>query len=117
MNTLTSQAVGAPPEKGAVVTIRDNGQVQTVVIQPDTGLVGLTEIADIFGVSRQRVGQLTKRDDFPGPLGTTKAGSVWLRARIEVYEENRQERVDRYLGVPKRKIQRKGKAMPRRRAG
>jgi predicted DNA-binding transcriptional regulator AlpA len=46
-------------------------------------LVGVAEIADMLGVSRQRVHQLATREDFPTPLAVLVMGSVWDRAVIE----------------------------------
>lgn len=40
-------------------------------------LVGLTEIAAMLKVSRQRAGQLVDRSDFPPPVATLAAGRVW----------------------------------------
>ena len=45
-------------------------------------LVGTSEIADLLGVSRQRVHQLTARDDFPEPLARLQAGAIWDREAV-----------------------------------
>jgi predicted DNA-binding transcriptional regulator AlpA len=47
-------------------------------------LVGSTEIAEMLGVSRQRVDQIMRTDDsFPEPEVELHAGRVWKRADIE----------------------------------
>jgi prophage regulatory protein len=46
-------------------------------------LVGLTEIAEMLGVSIQRIDQLARRDDFPEPIAVLAAGRIWWRADIE----------------------------------
>ena len=47
-------------------------------------LVGVTEVREILGVSRQRVHQLVRdRPDFPKPVAELASGKVWLRADIE----------------------------------
>jgi predicted DNA-binding transcriptional regulator AlpA len=51
----------------------------------DTPL-GLTEIGELLGVSRQRAFTLSKRADFPPPTATLKAGRIWDRAAIEAWE-------------------------------
>lgn len=51
-------------------------------------LIGATEAAGLLGVSRQRVGQLTERPDFPTPIARLSAGPVWTRASIEVFNRN-----------------------------
>jgi predicted DNA-binding transcriptional regulator AlpA len=45
-------------------------------------LVGAQEIGDLLGVSRQRVYQLTHRDDFPAPLAELAQGRVWDGAAV-----------------------------------
>jgi predicted DNA-binding transcriptional regulator AlpA len=46
-------------------------------------LVGLTEIAKLFGVSRQRVHQLAVTEGFPMPAADLASGRVWDRKAIE----------------------------------
>lgn len=46
-------------------------------------LVGIYEIADMFGVSRQYTDRLTHRDDFPKPEVELQGGRVWKREAIE----------------------------------
>ena len=43
-------------------------------------LVGVAEIADLLGVSRQRVHAIVRAyDDFPAPVAELSAGKIWLR--------------------------------------
>lgn len=37
------------------------------------------------GISRQRVQQLTSRDDFPWPEASLDMGKVWKRADVEAW--------------------------------
>jgi len=47
-------------------------------------LVGMAEIAEMLGVTRQRADQLTRAyADFPKPEAELSAGRVWKRAAIE----------------------------------
>lgn len=39
--------------------------------------VGSAELVEMFGVSKQRVYQLTCREDFPPPVAVLKMGKVW----------------------------------------
>ena len=65
----------------------------TTIAQQDTGLaasgfpdvVGVSEAAALLGVSRQRLDQLTARDDFPEPMVRLAAGPIWLRWSIEAF--------------------------------
>jgi len=45
-------------------------------------LVGAAEIAQMLGVSRQRVQQLISRDDFPKPDVKLAMGKVWRRGDV-----------------------------------
>jgi predicted DNA-binding transcriptional regulator AlpA len=47
--------------------------------------VGLTEIGDMLGVTRQRAYQLSRKVGFPEPAGQTKAGRFWNRADVEAW--------------------------------
>lgn len=46
-------------------------------------LMGLAEIAQAIGVSRQRAGQLAQREDFPEPAARLHTGPVWTDHAIE----------------------------------
>lgn len=54
-------------------------------------LMGLTEIAEALGISRQRVDQLTRREDFPKPAAVLASGRIWKTEDIEKWarEEGR----------------------------
>lgn len=43
-------------------------------------IVGVTEVAEMLGVSKQRISMLSQREDFPRPLEQLASGPVW-RAR------------------------------------
>lgn len=47
-------------------------------------LVGVTEVREMLGVSRQRVHQLLRDDPtFPEPVAQLSAGRIWLRTDVE----------------------------------
>jgi len=46
-------------------------------------LMGLTEIARLLGVSRQRAHQLTRSDGFPAPTVQLASGPVWETKDVE----------------------------------
>lgn len=49
-------------------------------------LVGVGEIAELLGVTRQRVDQLiASYDDFPDPEVELKGGRVWSRESVEAW--------------------------------
>jgi predicted DNA-binding transcriptional regulator AlpA len=46
-------------------------------------LVGVREIAAMFGVSPQRADQLSHAREFPAPVVELASGRVWERAAVE----------------------------------
>jgi predicted DNA-binding transcriptional regulator AlpA len=47
-------------------------------------LVGAQEIAELLGITRQRVGQLARTDpSFPKPVAEVAAGRIWERDDVE----------------------------------
>lgn len=81
-------------------------------------LVGVSEIADMFGVGRQRVTQLSQREDFPPAVARLKAGPVFVREQVVAFER----RWDRRGGRPAKPVdltpvERKLLARPVRAAG
>lgn len=44
--------------------------------------VGAAEIAEMLGVSRQRVSQLTADSDFPAPWLSLRMGKIWLASDV-----------------------------------
>jgi hypothetical protein len=64
-----------------VLTVRAQEQeLLTPVVPP---LVGLSEVADMFGISRQRVTQLRERVDFPDPVAVLRSGPVWTAPALQ----------------------------------
>ena len=53
-------------------------------------LVGLADIAEMLGTTRQRVFQMTANKGFPVALLELKAGRLWSRPAIESYLEGRE---------------------------
>ena len=50
-------------------------------------LMGITEIARLLGVSRQRAHQLAHGEDFPEPVAVLAAGPIWETTQIEAWAE------------------------------
>jgi hypothetical protein len=51
-------------------------------------VVGAVEIAEMLGVSRQRVNQFAMRDDFPKPWRKLATGRIWDLRAIERWAES-----------------------------
>jgi prophage regulatory protein len=58
-------------------------------------LVGVTEIGDLLGVSRQRADQLTRTEAFPDPVAVLSAGRIWRRADVEAWARATGRRANR----------------------
>jgi prophage regulatory protein len=53
-------------------------------MSPKLDLVGLTEIAAMLDLSRQRVDQIVRADaSFPEPVAVITAGRIWRRSDVE----------------------------------
>ena len=59
-----------------------------MVVLMTSHLVGLSEIATMLGVSRQRAGQIVRDyDDFPPPVAELASGRIWETAAVETWAE------------------------------
>ena len=63
--------------------VQTDAALEREVSAPSPELIGLSEIAAILGVSKQRVGQLRARADFPVPVAELAAGPVWHREMLD----------------------------------
>ena len=50
-------------------------------------LVGIAEVADVLGVSKQRASELSRQPSFPRPLAALAAGPIWDRFAIARFVE------------------------------
>ena len=48
-------------------------------------LVGIREIAEMFGVSPQRADQLSHAEKFPAPTVALASGRIWEREAVEAW--------------------------------
>ena len=51
-------------------------------------LVGIRELADLLGVTRQRASQIAATRNFPAPLAKLAAGPVWNKASLTWFLED-----------------------------
>ena len=63
---------------------------ETEALRPDTPeLLAATDVAELLGVSRQRVHQLhSERADFPEPYQRLGSGPIWTRPAIEAFDHS-----------------------------
>ena len=50
-----------------------------------TRLVGLAEVAEVFGVSKRTASRYTIRSDFPAPVARLRAGPIWLEDDVKTW--------------------------------
>lgn len=58
-------------------------------------IVGMTEVAEMLGVSRQRVSALRSRPEFPAPVQTLAAGPIWRKGDLTTFAEGWQRKPGR----------------------
>lgn len=64
-------------------------------LENQTEIAGVTEVARMLGVTKQRVSSLSKRDDFPEPLAKLAAGPVWRAGDLTTFAEGWQRKAGR----------------------
>lgn len=62
---------------------------------PAPEFVGVAEVAELLGVSRQRVVQLAARDDFPTPVARLASGPVWRKGDLSTFADGWQRKAGR----------------------
>lgn len=113
--TFTVDAANAPEaayESIPMVTGRVPGIVLAVEVltteeadrrlaeQPQ--LVGVTEIARMLGLTKQRVSTLSRREDFPTPLATLASGPIWRAGDLSTFAAGWRRKPGRPRKVPTR---------------
>ena len=58
-------------------------------VQRPGSLAGVSEIATMFGVSRQRAAVLQMIEGFPRPIDQLRAGPIYSRAEVEAWKDER----------------------------
>ena len=48
-------------------------------------LLGLTEVAQVLGVSKRTASRYTARSDFPAPTAQLAMGPIWLAQDVEAW--------------------------------
>lgn len=63
---------------------RHRSLLASLGMSPDE-VVGLTEIAKIFGVTKRTAVRYRELPDFPQPIARLSAGHIWRRADVETW--------------------------------
>jgi hypothetical protein len=97
-----AQAAGLPPwpivKLEAVEWERLGAELKR---PPGPELVGIAELAELAGVSRQRASILARREGFPDPLATLAAGPVWNLHAVRRFLEEWPRQVGRPAKQPR----------------
>lgn len=94
-----------PVQRWELVTVE---RLEQELDRPTEQLVGVSEIAEQLGVSKQRVSELRGKKGFPAPIAELAAGPVWKRSALERFVSEWERRPgrppSRSLGEAMRKL-------------
>jgi hypothetical protein len=68
------------PDRFYLETVEDQERHLMESNAPD--LLGVAEVAELLGVTKQRASDLARSDDFPSPIATLRAGPIWRRSQL-----------------------------------
>lgn len=77
------------------IEIQTEERLERALSTPAPRYAGVTEVAELLGVSKQRVDQLRARDDFPKPVAELAAGPVWREDMLQRFIAEWPRRVGR----------------------
>lgn len=75
--------VGVPVTGMANVEITTERYLELDLAREPETFAGLHEVAELLGVSKQRVSELRRRADFPAPVAVLAAGPVWAVSSLD----------------------------------
>lgn len=84
----TARSAGLPLWEASEVEVIDFEQMVEALSRPlNPELVGIAEVAEVLGVSKQRANQLVKGARFPQPVANLAAGPVWTKPAVLRFNE------------------------------
>ena len=81
--------LGTTPDEIIWVRIVNTSLARRALADDGDDLVGVAEVAEILGVSKQRIYQLAQRDDFPDPVRRLRATPIWSDAEMRDFAKRR----------------------------
>ncbi len=72
----------------ALLEVMDEEYQERWLEEPGIELAGVSEIAELLGVSRQRIRELRTQEGFPAPLAELKSGPVWSLASLDLFRRS-----------------------------
>lgn len=86
-HAVSAAALGLMPTRPTRIRVLPSEEFVAEIEHPGAlDQVGVAEIAELLGVSRQRVNQLIATDAFPPPVSRLAAGPVFTTASIEAFK-------------------------------
>lgn len=67
-------------------------------------LVGVSEVAEMLGITRQRLAVLRQRPEFPAPVAELAAGPIWRRGDLSTFAMGWQRRPGRPRTNPQKTV-------------
>src|SRR6478609_6736196 len=90
-----ADASGANGKVVAVEVLTADDAHQSAIEPRFPEIVGIAEIADLLGITRQRASALSARAGFPAPVATLRAGPVWRLADLSNFAKTWDHKTDR----------------------
>jgi hypothetical protein len=82
--TTAARKAGLPPWQVVKLEVTEWERFDAELDEPNTpDLVGIAELAELVGVTRQRASTLARRPGFPEPLAELASGPVWDLRMVE----------------------------------
>jgi hypothetical protein len=83
----------------ARVDVMSDPYLDRWIEQPPERYAGVSEVAALLGVSRQRVAQLRSKRGFPAPVAELRSGPVWNASSFGLFLEEWERRPGRPRGA------------------
>ena len=69
----------------ATIEVMTDRYLREVIDQPPETYAGVSEVASLLGVSRQRVAELRAKEGFPAPIAEVSSGPVWKVSSLNLF--------------------------------
>lgn len=108
-------AAGLPAWDVVEVEVQTDAELERQNAQPSLPeLVGVGEVAELLGVTRQRASALARTPGFPAPLVTLRSGPVWTRPSVDRFVQSWHRRPGRVAKSPPDRVAAPPREMPAR---